>query len=275
MTNRDNPINCTRFFAFTLGVVLTTATSAAAIELEGYTEPYRSIDVAADETGTIDKVLVREGQIVKAGQPLVKLNCDVYRALLATAEHNMKAKGRLDAATANLHLRQDRLNKLRPLRRDGHARQEEVDRAAAELAVAEADVRTAQEELVTRRLEYETIKAQIARRTVRAPIAGVVTTLYKEKGEFVAPNRPDVLTLVQIDSLLVNFTLTSPQAANLSVDQKMIVHFLANGVETTGTITFISPVTHAESGTVLVKVRVDNSDARFRSGERCKIRVGN
>ena len=44
---------------------------------------------------------------------------------------------------------------------EGHARQEEVDRAASEVAVAEANVRTAQEDLLTRRLEYEKTKAQI------------------------------------------------------------------------------------------------------------------
>ena len=67
----------------------------------------------------------------------------------------------------------------------------------------------------------------------------------------------------------------SPDAVNLRVDQEMKVRFLTSGVETTGTVDFISPVTDAESGTVLVRIRVDNADGRFRSGERCKIHVGN
>ncbi len=245
----------------------------AVLELEGYTEPYRSINVAADETGIIDEVLVREGQQVQSGQPLARLNSDVHRALLAIAKQNMPATGRLDAARADLPMRQERLGKLQSLRVEGHARQEEVDRARSEVAVAEANVRTAQEDLVTRRLEYDKIKTQIARRTVRAPIAGVVTTLHKDQGEFVAPNNPDVLTLVQLDPLLANFTVTSPQAGKLRVDQKLEVRFLASGRKTTGTIEFIAPVTDAESGRVRVKVRIENPDGRLRSGERCQIRV--
>ena len=86
-----------------------------------------------------------------------------------------------------------------------------------------------------------------------------------------APNNPDVLTLVQIDALLVNITLNAQQAAKLQIDETVAVRFLDNGARTTGKISFISPVTDAESGTVLVKIRVENPKGRFRSGARCKI----
>ena len=185
----------------------------------------------------------------------------------------MNAEGQLDAARADLQMRKDRLEKLRPLRIEGHARQEEVDRAANEVTVAEANLRTALEDLVTRRLEYERTKTQIGRRTILAPITGVITEMHKDVGEFVAPNSPDLLTLVQLDQLLANFTLTSPQAAKLELNQKFTVTFFG-GVQTTGVVEFISPVTNAESGLVLVKLRIENAEGRFRSGERCKIRTG-
>jgi RND family efflux transporter MFP subunit len=257
-----------------LGMMLAAVTPTSALEFEGYTEPYRSINVAAEESGIVDEVLVREGEIVEAGQPLVRLNNDVHEALLAIAKQSMQAMGRLDAAKADLQLRRERLERLTSLRVEGHARQEEVDRAAAEAAVAEANLRATQEDSVTRRLEYEKIKAQMARRTVRAPMAGVVTTMHTDQGEFLAPNNPVVLTLVQIDSLLANFTLTGSQAETLTIDQEVDVRFVQNGTKTTGAVEFISPVTDAESGTVLVRVRVANSDLRFRSGARCTLSVG-
>jgi len=67
--------------------------------------------------------------------------------------------------------------------------------------------------------------------------------------------------------------LTSPQAAKLKLNQKINIRF-RTGASRTGVVEFISPVTNAESGLVLVKVRIENSDRRFRSGERCKMRVG-
>jgi hypothetical protein len=40
-------------------------------------------------------------------------------------------------------------------------------------------------------------------------------------------------------------------------------------------VEFISPVIDAESGTIRVKVRVNNSENRVRSGERCTLRLPN
>ena len=96
--------------------------------------------------------------------------------------------------------------------------------------------------------------------------------MHKDVGEFVAPNSPELLTLVQLDKLLANFTLTSLQAERLQLDQKFEVWF-AGGLKTTGVVQFISPVTNAESGMVLVKLRIENAEGRFRSGARCKIRL--
>jgi multidrug efflux pump subunit AcrA (membrane-fusion protein) len=75
-----------------------------------------------------------------------------------------------------------------------------------------------------------------------------------------------------LDQLLANFTLTSNQADNLTLDQTFEL-FFAGELQTTGTVEFISPVTNAESGTVLVKLRIENAQGRFRSGARCKIRL--
>ncbi|QDU51617.1 efflux RND transporter periplasmic adaptor subunit [Gimesia panareensis] len=244
-----------------------------ALEMEGYTEPYRTIRVATDETGIIDEIFVREGQAVPEGAPLLRLNNEVHNALLAVAEQNMLAQGRLESARAEQELKQERLKILQSLRREGNARQEEVDRAQYESAVAKANVQTVQEDLVSRKLEYQKIKTQISRRTIRAPIAGVVSLLHKEQGEFVAPNSPETLTLVQLDQLLAYFTLTSQQAAQLHINDKIEITFKHNHSSTEGTIEYISPVTDAQSGTVLVKIRIDNQKGDFRSGERCTIQL--
>jgi RND family efflux transporter MFP subunit len=244
-------------------------------ELEGFTEPYRTINVAADETGIVEKLLVREGDVVMTGQPLARLDREVQQALLAIAKQSMDSKGRLDSAKAELKLRQQRLQKLEPLRSEGHARQEEVDRARTEVQVAEANVRSIREDLLTRKLEYQKIKVQLERRTIHAPVAGVVTLLHKQVGEFVAPNNPDLLTLVELDPLLANFTVMSPQAETLQTDQEVRIYFPASGLETDGFVELVAPVTDAESGTVRIKLRVANPDGRFRSGERCKIQLPN
>ena len=262
-------------FGFTVlsGALLASAAKPVEIpfDLEGFTEPYRTSHVATDDAGVIAEFLICEGDEVAAGQPLVRLNSEVHEALLTIAEHQMKSHGRLDAALAEGEMRRERLAKLEALRAEGHARQEEVDPARNELAVAEANIRSAREDLVARKLEFAKIETQIARRTIRAPFAGTITSFEKEQGEFVALNDAAVLTLVDLESLLANFMVMSNQAAHMTQGQEVTVYFPASGSQAKGTVELISPVTDAESGTVRVKIRVSNPDRAFRSGERCQL----
>lgn len=231
-------------------------------------EPYRTINVAAEEVGTIQEILVREGDLVKQGQILARLNSTVLFAQLAIAEQNSQAQGRLEASLAEMRLREHRLSQLRALRTDGAARQEEVDRAQSELAIAQANVRTAREELESRRLECERIKAQIDSRSVKAPIDGVVVKMLKDVGEFVAPNTPDVLTIVQIDQLIARCNISANMLDRVKAGQEHDIR-LATGETVKGMIEFIDPVTDGASQMVTVKLRIDNTHGRFRSGEQC------
>ena len=101
--------------------------------------------------------------------------------------------------------------------------------------------------------------------------AGVVAMLHKEQGEFVAPNNPDVLTLVKLDRLLAGFSIMSPRAESLGLGDRVSIAFAAGNRKAEGVVEFIAPIIDAESGTVQVRVRLENPDGRFRSGERCTL----
>ena len=264
-------------YRFILFIALLISTHNACIlsaaGVDGFTEPFRTIQVAAPETGIISVVSVREGDRVEAGQILATLDNKVHLALLAIAEQSKEAKGRLEAAQADLKLSRNRLEKFEQLRLSGHAREEEVNRTRMELAVAESQVKSAREHLLIKQLEYEKIKVQLERRKIRSPIAGVITKLHKEKGEFVAPNNPDILTLVELDRLIATFSVLGPQAKLLKVDQTVRINFPETRRKTDGTIEFISPVIDAESGTILIKVCIENAASKHRSGERCEMLI--
>src|SRR5262245_38698565 len=118
--------------AIILAVVFAPANAfAQGTEVEGLTEPYKTIDVAAPEPGVITKIPVREGNTVHQGEVLAALDNEVHLATLAVAQKNMESVGALNSANAELTLRKDRLEKLEALRAQEHARQEEVDRARA------------------------------------------------------------------------------------------------------------------------------------------------
>lgn len=254
-------------------LVAGTVTQLPASEIDGFAEPYRTIQVAAGEMGIIAELFVREGQEVQKGQELAVLEHDVLLASLKVAGAQMQAKGQLDSVLAELRLRTTRLAALQALRENGNANQQEVDRAAAEVVMAQARALSARESLNVKRLEFEKIKVQIDRKTIRSPIDGVITKTHKDIGEFVAPNEPVVLTVVQLDPLLATFSVTAGQAKQLSVGQSIPVRFSSARKSARGEIEFVSPVTDAESGTVRIKVRISNTKGTYRSGERCTLNL--
>ncbi|MCU0960085.1 MAG: efflux RND transporter periplasmic adaptor subunit [Pirellulaceae bacterium] len=255
-------------------LTLAGAGLARAAEYDGFTEPYRKVNVASVETGTIKSLEVREGARVEKGQVVARLDDDVYVALVAIADESMRAQGALKSAEAELNMRRERWEKLTVLRNQGHARQEEVERAYADVEIAEARVLSARELMEVKRLEYEKAKIQLARRAIVAPLSGVVSAVRKDEGEFVAPNDPYVAEIVMLDPLLATFSIPSREAAALEPGAAVQV-FLDDAARfVAGEVDTVAPVTDAESGTVRVKIRITNLQGQFRCGERCTLQLG-
>lgn len=262
-------------YCLTSLVMLALATQAHGEEfaepIEGFLAPYRSVDVATAETGIVREILVREGDAVEEGQSLARLDDDVHAAVVAEAEQAMQAEGRLEAARAELQLRQERLSALRLLMPRGSARPEEVERAQADADIAAAQLRAARDELSVKRLEYERVMQLWQRRTVQSPLAGVVVARFKEEGEFIGPNDPQLLTIMQLDPLLATFAVPSRQARQMCIGQSVKIRILEAGDVVDGSVRHIAPVIDGRSGTRRVEVRVDNAEHRFLSGEPCSL----
>jgi RND family efflux transporter MFP subunit len=241
--------------------------------IEGFTEPIRKLDLIPPEPGIISSLKVREGDRVEKNQLLGTLDCDTQQVALAIAKNTMEAHGRLDSAKAERDLRQWRLVKLKQLREEGHANEEEVTRVASELSVATANVLGALEQHAADTLEVDRIGTTIERRAMRSPFNGIVTRVFREEKEFVGGNNSPVLTIMELDKLRVTFTLPTSVALRLKLNQSVPLTFPTSGQKATGTVEFISPVTEAESDTVRVKVLIDNEQGKYRCGVRCAINV--
>jgi RND family efflux transporter MFP subunit len=195
----------------------------------------------------------------------------VLEVSLQIAATSKEARGQLNSAEAELRLRTERLKSLEALRESEHASEEEVIRATEEKEVAEGNLLAVHEALQVKGLEFHRIQAQLERRQVRSPIGGVVAQIYKDRGEFVAPTDPIVLTLVQLDPLLATFSVPASSAYRLKEGQKVTVKVGPSAKAASGTIDFISPVINAQSGTVTVKVQFPNASGQFRSGDNCRL----
>jgi RND family efflux transporter MFP subunit len=235
---------------------------------EGFTEPYQTIDVAAAEIGIVQDVRVELGQLVKKAEVLGTLDEDVLKATLEIARVKAESTAGINAATAELELKQQRLNALAEINRNGEGSREEFSRAKADAELARAKLKAAEETLAADRLELKKIEAQLHRRTIRSPIDGVVTEIHRDPGEFVSLTEPKLFNVVRLDRLRAKFYVPAEQSVRFSKGQRVKLSGQADEKPLTADVEFVSPITHAESGLVRVDVILDNRDGRLRSGQR-------
>jgi RND family efflux transporter MFP subunit len=251
------------------GSLLLFSTVASSAEIEGFSEPWRTIDIAAADSGIVAELLVSEGTTVAAGELLGQLHLSVHEAALAAACKAAESQGRLQSAQADLKLKADRLQKLQGLLENKHASQEEVDRAVLERDIAAAQLLAVQEDLELRLLEQQRIAAQLEQRRFRSPISGIVSKIDKEPGEFVSANDPVILQIVQLDQLRLVFSVPAEHIPALRKLDTVRIRCGELPEPIAAKIDFISPLIDPQSSTVRVKVRLPNPEGLYPCGTRC------
>jgi len=225
-------------------ILLLGIARAEDLAIIGYIEPYKTITVSAADQGVISEMLVEEGASVKEGQVLARLETNALQA-------------ELEIAQAEVKLQATRHQKLTELAAANRSTPEELDRALTDLTIKKAQVRK--------------IEALIESRTMRSPVNGVVSEIKRDPSESVSAASPHVLTVVQVDKLIVNLFLPPAKAAALKTGDVINLRLLDEEATVSAKVDFISPVTDAASGTTRVKFALENSDGSHRSGGRCTL----
>ncbi len=219
-------------------------------EIQAFAEPYRTIDVAAVEAGLVTIVLVEEGDSVEKHDRLAELHQDVQKAALDVSRAQRDSTGVLTGAEAELRLRESIWKKFKELRRADHASDEEARRSESEYEIAQSRVLQAREQLLIKKLECERSELQLAQRTIRSPIAGIVTQVHKDAGEFLSPSDPIVVTIVQLDPLTVSFSVPVGIVNGLSQGQKVPLRIDGLKQPRNAEVELVSSLINAESQTV-------------------------
>ncbi len=248
------------------------AAAGAVLQATGYITARRQATVSTQITGTLTQVLIEEGNFVKKGQVIARLEDSALRATLNMAQANV-ASAQAQVAQAQAQLAQAAADARR---QDELAASGMLSRQAAEQARTLLVTTTAL--LDARQREVQAAQAQLAQAQVnfdysivRAPFSGVVTVKAAQVGEIVSPlsagggfTRTGVGTIVDMDSLEVDVDVNEatigqikpdmPAEAVLSAypDWKVPAHVIA-----------IVPSADRGKATVKVRVALEQKDARM------------
>ena len=242
------------------------------IDYEGFTEPKYDILVSATEIGRLDEVSVRIGDHVKSGDVVARLEDGLQREAVATAQWRAAMRGEKDAAVAETALAKLRMDQLKTLAEERIARPDELKRAIADWEIAKARELAAVEQEKLRQLELSRYQLQLQRRKIVSPMDGVVAELFHAPGEYITPADPAVIRLVVVDELYAVFNVPVEEIGNLQEGKPVSVFLMSASVSLEGSIDSIAPDIDGESGTIKVKVLLDNQEQKFRPGDRCQMR---
>ena len=272
VTNTIPTLRSLSFALLAVATVVSLASSTVSAQIEGFTEPFRSVDLSSDEAGAIAALEVREGDSVAKGNVVARLDDRVQKIQLEIASRLASASSELEGAQRTYQKRQTIYDRLVGMQQRGHASQSEIIRAELELSIAQARYDAVREEGAVRKIEMQRAEVQLDRRYVRAPFDGVISKIHRREGEFLSPVRPEVVTIVQVDRLLTTFAVPVSQATQFQVGREFELKF-ENGLSVTAVVHSMSVNTDAESQTVEVKLVFDNPDQEIRAGEICTLNI--
>ncbi|MGO4903882.1 efflux RND transporter periplasmic adaptor subunit [Flavobacterium sp. W20_MBD1_R3] len=235
----------------------TTLLAEYPTSLEGVTD----IDIRAKVDGYIEKIYVKEGQEVKKGQLLFKLETQT-----ATQEAG--------AAKAKISGAQVEVNRLIPL----------VERNI----ISDVQLEAAKANLASAKSTYQSIVARINYATIKSPVNGIVGTLPLRLGSYVSSQTAEPLTRISdVSTIYAYFSVNEKEqldimlnATGKSFQEKInkmeaVNLILSNGMqyEQKGKIETFSGQANSQTGSFNVRARFANGEKLLRSGASGTIQI--
>ncbi len=189
--------------------------------------------------GTVVKIFVKEGERVKKGDLLIKIDDEEIKASIN------KAKSDLEAIKANYENTKKMYERRKDLKKEDIISEEELSKLESSLKAYKAQIDSikANIELLKLRLSYTEIKA---------PFSGEIAEIFIDEGENVSPQHK-LLRLISTNRLYGVFRIPQRYITNISKGKEIPIEIEGVG-ELKGKIIYISPVADRDK---MIKVKAE------------------
>lgn len=230
------------------------------LQVVGRAEAYESVTLKPRIDGQVAAVLFTEGQHVKQGDVLIRLDPTDFSARLQQAEaavardEALLAKTRADTA------------RYTALKNRNFVSEEKVNDTRTNESAAAANLRASQ-------AAAQVIRLQLSYATIRAPITGVVGARLVFPGSAVKINETNLAVVNRIQPLLVNFSipekhLTRLRAALKAGEMKVNARLPSDKSQAfDGKVIFLDNAVDTATGTILMKAAFPNAEEKLTPGQ--------
>ncbi len=242
-------------------------------EFVGRVEAVERVEIRARVTGFLQEVLFKEGDIVKAGDVLYRIEPDTFQAAVQQAQGALyEAQGKFANATAQ------------------RARTQELTKTDAAskalLDVRIADEKSAQGDVVIADANLKTANVNLGYTEITAPITGEVGRTKLTKGNVVGPDSGPLTVIVSRDPMYVTFPVSQREFLHVqeNADRKVgaergqafavrISFSDGSTYDQTGRINFVDVTVDRATDTVLVRASFPNPRGRLIDGQLVRVAV--
>jgi membrane fusion protein (multidrug efflux system) len=203
------------------------------------------VELKCEVSGKIMNIYFTEGQAVKKGDLLLKMDDDELMA-------------QLDKQKANKKLNEDNEFRQRKLLEKEAISQEEYDNALNRLKTTEADIRL--------------LEAQLAKTTLRAPFNGYIGFRFVSEGAFISPSLV-VATLYNLDPAKIEFSIPAKHASRVAVNSKIFFTIENDTTTYTGLVYAVEPQIESSTRTLKIRARTPNPNKKMLPGQFVSIQL--
>ena len=241
------------------------------LNASGYVVPRRKAAVASKTTGRLVWIGVEEGQRVRSGDIIARLESDDVAAGRNQAAASLSsARALKEQAEAELNDASRSYERNRELVSTGVVARAELDSSEARFRKAQAAVKASDAAIDVARATLASAEVAIGYTLIRAPFDAVVLTKDADVGDIVTPlgaaanAKAAVVTLADMSTLQVEADVSESHLEKIRPGQPCEIQLDAlPGIRFSGAVHLITPTADRSKASILVKVRFDALDRRI------------
>lgn len=235
-------------------------------------EPHKVVDLASAVEGVIDEILITKNQQVLPGQVIAKLDSGVEAATVELRRIQADMESEITAAKLALEYSERNLKRVADLHKKKATSFATLDEARTEKALAEQEHQRALEQKRLAELELARAEANLARRTIKSPVAGVVIERYKEPGEHI--DQEPIVQLAELDPLRVEVYIPANYFGKIypGMNAKVTPELEGKRHPINAEVELVDRVVDAPSNTFGVRLSFANPLNELPSGLKCRIK---
>lgn len=202
----------------------------ATVTAIGTLQPRRYVDVGAQVSGQITRLLVAPGVTVEKGALLVEIDPSVQRATVDAGRASLAGlRAQLAEQQAQHRLAQQQWDRQQQMAREGATREEDVQSAQAQLAGAAARVEHLKAQIAQTQATLQADEARLGYTRIYAPMAGTVVTVEAREGQTLNATyqTPNILRIADLTAMTVWTDVSEADVRR--VKQGMPVYFTTLG----------------------------------------------